>query len=83
MEMIHSDDEALYIGFDMEWEFTTGFSGTGPQKTALIQIALPQFVYLLQVFLQKNLPVSLQGILCSSQIKKVGRNIGADLAKLS
>lgn len=83
MEMIHSDDEVLHIGFDMEWEFTTGFSGTGPQKTALIQIALPQSVYLLWVFLLRNLPVSLQGILCSPQIKKVGRNIGADLAKLS
>ena len=66
MEMIHSDDEVLHIGFDMEWEFTTGFSGTDPQKTALIQIAFPQSVYLLWVFLLKNLPVSLQGILCSS-----------------
>ena len=52
MEIIHSDDEVLHIGFDMEREFTTGFSGTGPQKTALIQIALPQSVYLLWVFLQ-------------------------------
>jgi len=47
MELIHSDKDNLYIGFDMEWEFSTGFSGTGPQKTALIQLALPQSVYLL------------------------------------
>ena len=83
MEMIHSDDEVFHIGFDMEWEFTTGFSGTGPQKTAPIQIALPQSVYILWVFLLNNFLVSLQGILCSSQIKKIGSHMGADLATLS
>ena len=30
--------------------FSTGISGSGPQKTALIQLALPKSVYLLHVY---------------------------------
>ena len=81
-EMIKSDNYNLYVGFEMEWEFSTGFLGSGPQKTALIQIALSKSVYLFHIFPLKKLPVSLETILCSSQIIKIGRNIGADLAKL-
>ena len=82
MELLSLSNDKLYIGFDMEWEFSTGFLGTGPQKTALIQIALPTSVYLLRVLTLKKLPISLEAILCSSQIIKIGQNIGADFAKI-
>lgn len=83
LQQLENDESTLHIGFDMEWEFTTGLSGTGPQKTALIQIALPTAVYLLQVYHLQRFPSSLKTILHSTQIVKVGRNVGADLAKLA
>jgi len=83
IERIESDKDKIYIGFDMEWEFSTGISGTGPQKTPLIQLALPKSVYLLHVYLLKKLPSSFQTLLLSQQIIKIGRNIGADFAKLA
>ena len=83
LQQLENDESTLHIGFDMEWEFTTGLSGTGPQKTALIQIALPTAVYLLQVCHLQRFPSSLKTILHSTQIVKVGRNVGADLAKLA
>ena len=83
IEGIDSDQDKIYIGFDMEWEFSTGISGSGPQKTALIQLALPKSVYLLHVYLLKKLPASFQNILLSQQIVKIGRNIGADFSKLA
>ena len=67
----------------MEWEFGTGLGGTGPQKTALIHIALKTTVYLLQVNHLRHLPSSLKTLLHSSQIIKIGHNIGADLVKLA
>ena len=67
----------------MEWEFSTGISGSGPQKTALIQLALPKSVYLLHVYSLKKLPAFFQNILLSQQIVKLGRNIGADFSKLA
>lgn len=76
------DSTVIHVGFDMEWEYSTGLNGTGPQKTALIQIAAPKAVYLLQVYLLQRLPTSLETMLQSEQIVKIGRNIGADLAKL-
>jgi hypothetical protein len=82
IEGISSDEEKIYIGFDMEWEFSTGLSGTGPQKTALIQLALPKSVYLLHVFALKRLPASLQALIESLQIIKIGRNVDADFLKL-
>ena len=83
LQQISDDESILHIGFDMEWEFTTGLGGTGPQKTALIQIALPTTVYLLQVYHLNSLPSSLKTLLHSAQIMKIGRNIGADFAKLT
>lgn len=77
MEQAH-----LHIGFDAEWEFTTGPSGNS-QKIALIQIALSKSVYLLQVFALKQLPTSLKILLGSRKVIKVGRNVGGDLAKIS
>ena len=82
IEGVDSDQDKIYIGFDMEWEFSTGISGSGPQKTALIQLALPKSVYLLHVYSLKKLPASFQNILLSQQIVKLGRNIGADFSKL-
>ena len=83
LQQISDDESILHIGFDMEWEFTTGLGGTGPQKTALIQIALPATVYLFQVYHLKCLPSSLKTLLHSAQIVKIGCNIGADFAKLT
>ncbi|PPQ83062.1 hypothetical protein CVT25_005220 [Psilocybe cyanescens] len=83
IEGILSDKDKIYIDFDMEWEFSTGISGTGPQKTALIQLALPKSVYLLRVYSLKKLPASFQTLLTSQQIIKIGRNIGADFSKLA
>lgn len=77
-----SEEKKLTIGFDMEWEFSADQSAMFIRKTALIQLALPKVVYLLQVFTLKQLPIALQTILASSRIIKVGRNVGADLAKL-
>ena len=75
--------QILIPTFDMEWDFTTGPNASGPQKTALIQIAHWESVYLLRVFKLTKLPSALVNILTSPQIVKIGRNIGADLAKLS
>ena len=82
LEQVSDDQAVLYIGFDAEWEFTTGPGGNS-QKVALIQIALSKSVYLLQVFTLKALPASLKIILGSRQIVKVGRNVGGDLAKIA
>jgi hypothetical protein len=83
LDMIKSDQTIFHIGFDMEWEFSTGLAGSGSQKTALIQIALPKTVYLFQVYFLQKLPHSLETIIQSQQIVKIGRNIGADFAKLA
>ena len=77
-----STGQVLKIGYDQEWGFQTGQTGTGPQRTALIQLALPSMVYVIRTFLLKKLPASLQIILTSSRILKVGRNVGGDFAKL-
>lgn len=53
--------------------FSTGISGSGPQKTALIQLALPTSVYLLHVYSLKKLPAFFQNILLSQQIVKLGQ----------
>jgi len=55
--------ELLYVGFDMEWEFSTHQFASSLQRTALIQIALPTAVYLFQVFGLKRFPSSLLVIL--------------------
>jgi hypothetical protein len=82
LQQVSDDDRILHVGFDMEWEFGTGLGGTGPQKTALIQISLPNTVYLLQVYYLQHLPSSLTTLLCSGQVFKIGCNVEADLAKL-
>jgi hypothetical protein len=81
--LLNSDDAKLYIGFDMEWEFTTEAGSFGSHKTALAQIALPKIVYLLRVYALKKLPSALQTILKSLHILKIIRNVGGDLAKLA
>ena len=73
--------EFLIIGLDSEWDFETGPSATGPHKTALIQISLPKVVYIMHVYGLKKLPASLEVILNTEHIIKVGRNINGDLAK--
>jgi ribonuclease D len=73
----------IHIGFDMEWEFSVGQSACGPHKTALLQLANSAVIYLLRTHLLKTLPNSLKTILSSPQLIKVGRNVGADLAKLA
>ncbi|KAJ7830165.1 ribonuclease H-like domain-containing protein [Mycena olivaceomarginata] len=78
-----SDDVSIDIGFDMEWEFTTGMGASGPQKTALVQIAVDKVVYLFYVYTLKKFPKSLGELLRHKQFLKVGRNITADLKKLA
>ncbi len=83
LDLIRNDEVVLHVGFDMEWEFSTGLTGTGPQKSALVQIALPKIVYLFQVYALQKLPHSLETIIQSQQIVKIGQNIAADFAKLA
>ncbi|KAF5342768.1 hypothetical protein D9758_017029 [Tetrapyrgos nigripes] len=71
------------LGFDMEWEYSTGIGGTGSKKTAIIQLATPTSVYLLCVYLLDKLPGSLKTILMSDHLIKIGRNIAADFSKLA
>ena len=82
LEKINEKD-ILYVGFDTEWEFSTTQFTSRPQKTALVQIALPSTVYLFRIFLLKQLPSSLCVILNSPQIIKIGCGVGGDLAKLA
>jgi hypothetical protein len=72
----------INLGFDMEWEYSTGVGGTGSRKTAIIQLALPDSVYLLRVYSLEKLPGPLESVLRSKRIVKIGRNIGADFSKL-
>jgi 3'-5' exonuclease len=81
--LLNDGNSKLHVGFDMEWEFNIESGSFGSQKTALVQIALPKVVYLLRVFTLKKLPSSLQTILKSLQILKIGHNVGGDLAKLA
>jgi len=77
-----STGKVLKIGYDQEWCFQAGQFGDGPQKTALIQIALPSVVFIMRTYQLKKLPASLQIILNSPRILKVGRNVGGDFGKL-
>ena len=76
-------DQNLVLACDIEWEFSTGHTGTGPQKTALITIARPSIVYLMRVFHLTKLPTSLITILNSTRIQKLWKNAGGDLEKLA
>jgi hypothetical protein len=83
IESVSTDESIVHLGFDMEWEFSIERSGGEPKKTALVQIAFPTLVYLLQIYDLKELPTSLHTLLKSYQFVKIGRNINADLTKLS
>ena len=83
IESVSTDESVVHLGFDMEWEFSIERSDGGPKKTALVQIAFPTLIYLLHIYSLKELPSSLCTILNSNQFVKIGRNINADLAKLS
>jgi ribonuclease D len=72
----------MYVGFDMEWDFSTGQSG-GSKATALLQIALTNTVYLMRMCAVKKIPNALRVILTSTRIVKIGHNIGSDLQKLA
>ncbi|KAJ7938801.1 ribonuclease H-like domain-containing protein [Mycena leptocephala] len=78
-----NDNVVVDVGFDMEWEFTTGIGASGPQRTALIQIAVDKTVHLFYVYTLKKLPGSLITLLRSRQFLKVGWNIAADFQKLA
>src|SRR5882762_8366201 len=73
----------LLLGYDQEWEFQVNKTSGGPQKTVLVSLALPNIVYLLRVHNLQKLPASLEVILNSSRILKIGRNVGGDFAKLA
>jgi hypothetical protein len=82
LEALPDDPLLLHVGFDMEWDFSITQSESS-RKTALVQIALPNTVYLLRICQLKRLPVSLQVILTNNRVIKIGRNVGGDLAKLA
>lgn len=72
------------LGFDLEWR-PNFLKGSPENRTALIQLANEKAIVLFQVgALPKGsaLPSSLQDILCSADIVKVGVGIKADAAKL-
>ena len=62
----------MHIGFDMEWEFTTAEFSSSSKRTALIQIALPNAVYLFRVHLLKQLPSPFKTILTTEKVVKIG-----------
>ena len=82
LEDLPSEPDALHVGFDMEWEFSTGQSG-GSSRTSLIHIALPKVIYLFRTSLLKRLPEALQIVLTSTRVIKIGRNVSSDFAKLA
>ena len=83
-----------FVGFDLEWKVTFQ-KGKTPRPAALIQLSNGKQHYLFQVsrFAKKSadfeesgkytLPPSLQKILFNPAIKKVGVNVGGDVAKLA
>ncbi|THU81593.1 ribonuclease H-like protein [Dendrothele bispora CBS 962.96] len=83
LALIADDSTVIHIGFDTEWDFSTDTGSSGSQKTAMVQIALESTVYLLRVAFLKKLPSPMVTLLESSQIVKVGKNIGQDLSKLN
>jgi hypothetical protein len=82
LESMPDEPAVMHIGFDMEWDFSVGQSG-GPRTTALVQIALPNIVYLLRTCSLRRLPKSLLLILTNTRLVKIGRNINSDLKKLA
>lgn len=78
----------LVVGFDTEWNVETSPNGqvkhTG--KTAIVQIAYKQQIYILQIsdmVAQGTLPVQLRNLLANPHVIKVGRNVGRDLKLLA
>ncbi|KAG2217078.1 hypothetical protein INT45_013105 [Circinella minor] len=74
------EDKPFVVGFDCEWPYDkyTGTQG----KLALIQIATSHNIWILKLTPLSELPDSLQRFLQDGDIKKVGRAVGGDLAKI-
>ncbi|KAF6747999.1 hypothetical protein DFP72DRAFT_1174556 [Ephemerocybe angulata] len=87
VDLPDSGDGTLVVGFDMEWSVKVGANervmGRGP--VAVVQIAYKDCVYVLQIaehVKNGNLPHHLKLFLSNSRIKKVGRQVKADLISL-
>ncbi|KAG2216459.1 hypothetical protein INT45_014178 [Circinella minor] len=74
------EDKPFVVGFDCEWPYDkyTGTQG----KLALIQIATSRNIWILKLGTLSELSEPLQRFLQDRDIKKVGRAVGGDLAKI-
>ncbi|KAG6818718.1 hypothetical protein H0H93_002526, partial [Arthromyces matolae] len=80
-------DEAVVIALDSEWNVEVSDLGyvTGRGQTAIIQIAVPNHIYVLQIgkmLAGKHLPSVLKQVLENPRILKVGQCVTADLKYL-
>ncbi|KAH8109627.1 hypothetical protein DFH11DRAFT_1474484, partial [Phellopilus nigrolimitatus] len=90
LEKLEDESSRILVGFDSEWDFVPDDLNQSGQKetthycpTALVQICYQKSIYLLRICRISELPKSLEAVICSSQIVKIGRNVGQDLARLS
>ncbi|KIK59019.1 hypothetical protein GYMLUDRAFT_262146 [Collybiopsis luxurians FD-317 M1] len=83
MEHLAPSDSYLAVGFDTEWNVDVSEDGRvrGRGPTTVVQIALKDEVYILQLALQK-LPHQLVMFLCERRILKAGRMANGDLHHL-
>ncbi|KAF6763328.1 hypothetical protein DFP72DRAFT_1164252 [Ephemerocybe angulata] len=77
----------IVVGFDSEWNVETSANGRRKHagKTAIIQIAYKNIIYILQIsemLAQGTLPAQLRAFLANPHIRKVGRLVNADLKRL-
>ncbi|KAJ3818485.1 hypothetical protein F5880DRAFT_1491296 [Lentinula raphanica] len=87
MDRLPSLDGVLVVGFDAEWNVDVSEDGRvrGKGPTAVVQIALKDEVYILQVGEQlasKKLPHQLVRFLRERRILKAGRMVNGDLRHL-
>ncbi|KAI8136866.1 hypothetical protein BJV82DRAFT_675472 [Fennellomyces sp. T-0311] len=71
----------ITIGLDCEWRFNETTKQSG--KVAVIQIAWAANIYIFQVFRCRSLPTSLAAVLKSTSIKKAGKQVNSDLARIA
>ncbi|KIK55783.1 hypothetical protein GYMLUDRAFT_248378 [Collybiopsis luxurians FD-317 M1] len=87
MEHLPTSGGYLAVGFDAEWNVDIGEDGRvrGREPTAVLQIALKNEVYILQIgeqLLLRRLPHQLVVFLQEPRILKAGRMVNADLHHL-
>ncbi|KAJ7739783.1 hypothetical protein DFH07DRAFT_778607 [Mycena maculata] len=74
----------IFVGFAMEWDWRASEAGHFP--ASLMQIAVGNFVHLLQIYhicTPRQVPASLKALLFSEQVVKVGHHTQGNLDILS